>query len=1384
MSQIDRVGKTTTFDYTTVAGSTIVTDPDGLKNLDAYTNGLRTQATVGYQSSAPLSTLFVHDPATLGITKVTDPNGHDWLAGYDTAGNRTSTQDPAGRTTSATFNAWNVPDTVTNAEGVTTTFGYDTAGNVASVATPLDLVSTRTVTFDHSDTTHPGDVTAMTDERGKTWLYGYDTYGARTSVTDPLGNAATATVNDLGWVTSSRSPRGNETGATPTDFETTYTFDDYGNVLTVNGPENTSVTRTYDANRNLATVTDADNHTTTYGYNTDDKLTTVTRPDATSLTNVYSNAGRLTQQIDTAGQATAFVYDAYGRLGAQTDQTGAVTELFYDPAGNLTARQDPGGDCTATPKTGCVTNTYNIADQVTAVDYTDPDTADITAVTYDPAGRRASVTAANGDTSTWGYDLLGRPTSTTANGRATSYGYDGLSGLVTTVTDPTTAVTTRAFDDAGRLTTVNDGAGRTTGFGYDSDSNWTGTTFPGSVNVDSYGVDRAGRMTSATYTQGSTTLASLSFTRDDLGQVTGEDLTDLPGADSTFGYNQLNQLSSVNNDTFGYDQANNLTTHPGTVQGFDTGGRICWTATSGSGDCTTPPVGATTFSYDTRGNRTTQTPDQGPATTYSYNQLNQLTEANAPAPATNAGRFVAVAPARVADTRPATRAGLCPTAPSECVAIPADGTRTVQVTGQAGIPTDVSAVALRVTAQNPAGVGRLSVAATGTTPPPTSDVAYKTGEPSTNTVLTAVDANGQITLNVTGAGTDVTVDVDGYYTTATQTTGGTYTPVAATQLIDTTSSSSQAGCVGTCDTLAPGDDLVAQIAGQAAIPTSGVAAVALNVTTTAPTAPGALTVWGSGNATSPPADPTVVYGPESATTRLVIAQVSGDGRVSIRNDAGSGTTDLTVDVVGWYADNPNPDGSTFHPIDDVSLIDATPNTRACTLCQSSGPLTLSVTDLAEVPDDNVTAVAVEVTAINGGSDDHLTLYETGTTAPSTPTVQFAPSQARSNTAIVPVNPDGDISLATTQTVGVAVAVIGYYTSTAVALATSYTYDTTGLRHTRTTADAQVTTFDWDTNAGLPLLVAETTGTDTTRYIYGPGALPVEQINPDGTIAYLHHDQLGTTRLLTDNLGAETGSATYNPYGTLQASAGTLSALGYAGQYTDQETGLQYLRARYYDPTTAQFLTRDPLATLTGEPYGYTGGNPTNATDPTGLFWGDLTRTIAQVSIVVASVALVSACGATFVCGAVVFGSAAFLSYTVDHTGIGSDQWSWREAITQTAIGAAVGGVANVAAGALGFSTAGATETVAATNGETAATAYGRFMHATYDYGPGFAREFTLDAGGRVDAINFATREVLELKPNNPRAIRLGGKQLEGYLEKLNEQFPGDPWTGKVVTYER
>ncbi len=59
------------------------------------------------------------------------------------------------------------------------------------------------------------------------------------------------------------------------------------------------------------------------------------------------------------------------------------------------------------------------------------------------------------------------------------------------------------------------------------------------------------------------------------------------------------------------------------------------------------------------------------------------------------------------------------------------------------------------------------------------------------------------------------------------------------------------------------------------------------------------------------------------------------------------------------------------------------------------------------------------------------------------------------------------------------------------------------------------------------------------------------------------------------------------------------SIGFTGQYTDAESGLLYMVGRYYDPSTQQFLSRDPLEATTGQPYTYAWGNPTNYIDPTG-----------------------------------------------------------------------------------------------------------------------------------------------------------------------------------------
>ncbi len=160
---------------------------------------------------------------------------------------------------------------------------------------------------------------------------------------------------------------------------------------------------------------------------------------------------------------------------------------------------------------------------------------------------------------------------------------------------------------------------------------------------------------------------------------------------------------------------------------------------------------------------------------------------------------------------------------------------------------------------------------------------------------------------------------------------------------------------------------------------------------------------------------------------------------------------------------------------------------------------------------------------------------------------------------------------------------------------SYTYNGEGLRASQTISGT-TSYLTWDAAEELPLLLSD----GTNSYIYGSGGLALEQINNStGAVLYLHHDQQGSTRLLTGSTGKAEGECSYSAYGA-PTCEGTTTALGYDGQYTNSDTGLVYLRAREYDPTTAQFLSVDPLTKLTGAPYTYAGDNPLNEGDRSGL----------------------------------------------------------------------------------------------------------------------------------------------------------------------------------------
>ncbi|MBK9610848.1 RHS repeat-associated core domain-containing protein [Candidatus Amarobacter glycogenicus] len=161
------------------------------------------------------------------------------------------------------------------------------------------------------------------------------------------------------------------------------------------------------------------------------------------------------------------------------------------------------------------------------------------------------------------------------------------------------------------------------------------------------------------------------------------------------------------------------------------------------------------------------------------------------------------------------------------------------------------------------------------------------------------------------------------------------------------------------------------------------------------------------------------------------------------------------------------------------------------------------------------------------------------------------------------------------------------------MTTSFAYRGVGLRDSRVVSGGATTTFTWDIASGLPVVLD-----DGNQYVYGAGLTAMKQ---SGSWYYYLADGLGSTMAIVDSSGNSQKSYTYDVYGEATPSGGLANEFDFAGQQTDA-TGLQYLRARYYDPETGTFLSREPMAVgprWTHSNHGYANARPASMIDPSG-----------------------------------------------------------------------------------------------------------------------------------------------------------------------------------------
>ena len=1206
--------------------ATRVVEPDGDARVDWYTNGVRTKVTHGYGTADASTTEYGFDPTTGMLTSTKDGRGKTWTTQYGYAANpyvATKTIDPLNRQRTMTYNSVGDLLTLTDAEGVTTRNEYDANGNLEKTIAAEGTADQAVTDLVYGDTAHPGDVTKMIDARGKEWLYSYAAAtGDRLSATDPLGNKTTWGYNNLGWATETVSPKGNVSGATPADHRSTTTYDKYGAPLETANAAGDKTVIEYDPDGNVVKVTDPTGDVTRRTWSAAGELSTEDTGDGTpaerTVTYSYDADGRMASWSADPASVWQQDWDALGRLKAETDPNGKVTRYAYDGAGNLTALTQPGGTCVA-PKSKCITYSRDDAGQITGIDYADAAMGDVT-LTYDDNGHRLTQTVAGTGpgrgTSIWEWTALGQLASQTdAAGQEIGYEWDATGNLKELTYPGQTTPVVYGYDSAGRMNAVTDWRGNHTEFAYDANSNLTQATYPTDTGLaDKWSYDNLDRLDTLTWdrTGGGATLGSIDYSQNKDGRVTGATATGVPGSPAGFTYDSRNQLKTATGSgagagSYSYDDRGYLTRTPDGFKTYDPAGQLDDSRRAITVVGTDKAVNAlsntlnldvpTTIAADDQifivatlqANHSITTPPAG----YTVEAQDSLA---------SGARIVVFRKTAVGDE---TTASVKFSGGSKSVMLIAyrglDATDPVAASTTATANDTTSLAVPGLTAPGP---GTQLVLVTGGTG---SLLGVKTTPPASMTTQVTVDNQGGVASSIS----DETLDTGGATGAKTATFSQTNDAVGVLLALNP-------------ETRTYGyDDLGHRTS--VTTPTGNTAYSYDQV--------GQLTAINGSTGT--PLDDLDGYAYDGDGLR-VQAPINGQDThftwarapglpLLLQETAVDANGDLDPSRVSSYIYGPGGQVLTrLDPRPDIELVGtesvAAAGAATITLPLPNGlraddQILIGVTHASGITPTIPTGYTEVDTRVNGGTT--LRLWRrtaTGDEGASVPiTFTSSLNAAKAAVAMVyrgvdPIDPIVDLDGAIVQ--GTSISIPSLDPASAANHTAAFGGSIPGILGNPTwTPPVGYTELEEATASGVRLTgidrdtdTAAATGPITLEFTTSSKLAAVGLVlrQAPALERWHHADHLGSTRILTDERGRVVGKASYTPYGQIAETTGETSRLGYAGQYTDPDTDLVYLRARYYDPATSQFLTRDPLLAATQDPYGYAANDPVNLTDPTGM----------------------------------------------------------------------------------------------------------------------------------------------------------------------------------------
>jgi uncharacterized protein (DUF1501 family) len=351
------------------------------------------------------------------------------------------------------------------------------------------------------------------------------------------------------------------------------------------------------------------------------------------------------------------------------------------------------------------------------------------------------------------------------------------------------------------------------------------------------------------------------------------------------------------------------------------------------------------------------------------------------------GRFVALAPQRICDTRHGLGSERRPLGPGETLA--------VQVAGQAGVPASgVLAVAVNVTSVNPTEPGFFSVFPSDAAATGSSSLNPWPGRAVPNMAIVGVGPDGRIgVFNATGS-TDCIVDVMGYVQADS---GSGFLPLVPSRLLDT-----RTGRGAPPARRRGGERIDLVVVGQGGVPTSGVDAVVVNVAALRPSVPGYLSVWPAG--TPLPDISNLNYDPGRNVPNLVVCKVGAGGAISVIANAGE--LDVIADVVGCFTSG----GASIVPVAPSRLLDTRHGLGARAGRVGAGDeIDLAVVGVGGV-DPAASAVVLNVTATGATHETFVTVYPDGVGRPDASSLNVASGGTIANLVVAKVGANGKVRL--------------------------------------------------------------------------------------------------------------------------------------------------------------------------------------------------------------------------------------------------------------------------------------------------------------------------------------------------------------------------------------